>query len=170
MTGKRFNLLGLSFTDDVTGNKVPFSVKSDTAAVPAFDKNNVKLNDRAFAFASAPLRFGKDEKVNADVVLANPSTEPRSVSVTWTLSNWSGERDENQVDQKQETITLAPNESKTLRYVANPDKSTGFRNFSQGGSKIRGCEIDSRHPVHPGRIRRGPTQLSRSLEISGQGR
>ncbi|MEI6650544.1 MAG: hypothetical protein WCL23_03870 [Candidatus Moraniibacteriota bacterium] len=125
MTGKRFNLLGLSFTDDVTGNKTPFSVKSDMPATPEFDKNNVKLNGKEYSFAAAPLRFGKSDPVNADVFLKNPSAESRVVNVVWTLSNWSGEREENRLDRKTEAVTLAPNENKSLRYVADPSKSIG---------------------------------------------
>lgn len=127
MTGRRFNLLGLSFTDDVSGNKTPFTVKGDAPETPSFDKDAVTLNGNSYAFAAFPPHFTKDEPVNADVVLGNPSKEPRTVNLVWTLSNWSGERDENRLDRKTETVTLAPNERKSLRYVA--DKATGSVSF-----------------------------------------
>ncbi len=129
LVGKKYNLLGLSFTDDVTGNKSVFSIKSDAPDVPVFDKDAVTLNGESYAFAAFPPHFEKDNQINADVVLVNPSSEPRTVEVVWILFNWSGEREENRLDQKSEVVTLAPNERKSLRYVADPAKSTGAVTF-----------------------------------------
>lgn len=124
LVGKRFNLLGLSFTDDVTGNRSAFSVKGDAPEVPSFDKDAVSLNGASYSFASFAPHFGKDEVVNADVVLTNPSGESRTAEVVWTLSNWSTESG-SVLDTRTETVTLSPNERKSLRYVADASKSVG---------------------------------------------
>ncbi|NTW30398.1 MAG: hypothetical protein HGA33_03910, partial [Candidatus Moranbacteria bacterium] len=124
LVGKRFNLLGLSFTDDVTGNRTSFSVKSDAPEVPSFDKDAVSLNGTPYSFAAFAPHFSKDEAVNADVILVNPTVEARSVEIVWTLSNWSTESG-SVLDTKTETVTLSPNERKSLRYVSDPKQSIG---------------------------------------------
>ena len=136
IVGKRFNLLGLSFTDDVTGNTVPFSVKGDAPEVPAFDKNAVTLNSALYAFADFPPHFRKDEPVDVVTKLVNPSTESRTETVVWTLSNWSAESG-SVLDQKTETVTLAPKETKSLKYSADPAKSIGSVTFLKAEAKYQ---------------------------------
>jgi hypothetical protein len=127
MTAKRFNLLGLPFTDDVTGNKATFSISSGESSGVAFDKNSVTLNDIPHNFAEFPLHFTKDEPVTATLQIKNTTNKTQTVPVIWTLSNWAGERIENQLDQIAETVTLKPKETKTLTYTAT--KATGAVSF-----------------------------------------
>lgn len=127
MTAKRFNLLGLPFTDDVTGNKASFRIASGMDSGVSFDKNAVTLNGQTYRFAAFPPHFTKDESVKAEVKLKNSTNQPQSVTLTWTLSNWAGEREENMLDRKTETVTLAPNETKSLSYETA--KATGSVSF-----------------------------------------
>jgi hypothetical protein len=53
-TSKKFNLLGLSFTDDVVGNALPFTVSSEQPNLVQFDKDNVTINAAPFRFAAFP--------------------------------------------------------------------------------------------------------------------
>jgi len=140
MTGKRFNLLGLSFTDDITGNKAPFSVGGDTQETVAFDKNSVTLNGKPFLFATPPSHFTKEENVQAKVMLVNPTSQNQTVNLTWTLSNWSGEREENVLDQKMETLLLKPKEKKSLAYTATSDKAKGTVSFLKAEAESRGVK------------------------------
>lgn len=119
----RYNLLGLSFTDDVTGNKAAFSVMSDIPAVSYFDKNNVKLNDTPFHFAAFSPHFTKDEKVTAYTTVINPNNKETTVTVTWKLYAWDAMLPENLKDTKTEVITLKPNERKVISYEAKPINS-----------------------------------------------
>jgi hypothetical protein len=49
-TARSYNLLGLSFTDDVTGNTTSFTISSDEPYTPVvFDKNSVRLMTRGLA-------------------------------------------------------------------------------------------------------------------------
>lgn len=127
MTAKRFNLLGLPFTDDVTGNTANFSIASGEATGVWFDKNAVTLNDQQYRFAAFPPHFTKNESIKAEVKLQNTTDKPQTVQLAWILFNWAGEREENQLDQKTETITLKPNETKALSYTAT--KATGSVSF-----------------------------------------
>ena len=124
VTAQRFNLAGLSFTDDVTGNKSNFSIKSDVLSSPVFfNKNTVTLNQKPHKFAIYPLRFSKDENVTAEAELINSSKEDKAIDITWTLYTWDGLREENKKDEKTETITLKSNETKKISYTVT--KNTG---------------------------------------------
>ncbi len=117
VTAKRFNLLGLSFTDDVVGNQANFSITSDATVAPvAFDKGSVLLNGTAFHFAAFPPHFQKDDTVKAEMVLVNPSKEDRTVSVSWKQYDWDGLRQENLVTEKTEAILVKANEKKSISY------------------------------------------------------
>lgn len=116
----RYNLLGLSFTDDITGNKAGFSVVSDAPKVSYFDKNNVKLNDKPFHFAAFVPHFTKDEKVMAYVTVINPNNKETTVAITWKLYAWDAILPEHLKDTKMELITLKPNEKRAISYEAKP--------------------------------------------------
>lgn len=116
-SAKRYNLLGLSFTDDVTGNIAPFSVLGSTDTAISFDKNAVKLNGNPYAFAAFPPHFTEDEKVKAEVKLTNPKNETILVPVSWKLYAWDGLREEALRDMYEEVVVLKPKETKTLTHL-----------------------------------------------------
>lgn len=118
VTDYRFNLLGLSFTDDVTGNKSSFHITTGNQDQAVFDKNAVTLNGDQYRFAAFPPHFQKDEEVKAEVKLINPSNEQKVVALKWQLFNWDGLRPQNRLDEQAELITLKPKETKTLSYTA----------------------------------------------------
>ena len=90
-TAHRYNLLGLSFTDDVTGNTASFTINRTTEYSPVvFDKNSVHLNDVRTSFALPPRHFTETEQVVAYATLVNPSKNDRSVELTWTTYKWDG--------------------------------------------------------------------------------
>lgn len=119
-SAERYNLLGLSFTDDVTGNTADFKVVGEGGTAAAFDKNAVMLNGKPHRFAAFPLHFTKDELVTAEVKLVNPKDEEVTVAVTWKLYDWDGLREEARRDMQQEVILLKAKETKTLAYKAQP--------------------------------------------------
>ncbi len=120
-TAKRYNLLGLSFTDDVVGNQVYFSVVNDSKiGVVAFDKSTVTLNKQPHRFAAFPLHFSKDDPVSVVVKIVNPKNESVTVPVVWKLYNWDGLREENLKDIKTESVQLKPRETKEISYTALP--------------------------------------------------
>jgi len=113
----RFNLLGLSFTDDVTGNIATFSVKSEAKTdVAYFDKNTVKLNTTPFHFAAFIPHFKKDEAVTAYTTLINPSKKSATVEVAYDLYAWDAMRPDNLKSSTKDAVTLKPGESYVLAY------------------------------------------------------
>ena len=113
----KFNLLGLSFTDDVTGNTVNFSLIGEQKQIPFFNKNAVKLNGSIYRFAAFPPRFGRYENVIATANIANPTNKLQVVRVEWKLYNWDAQNESNVMDTKKEDIALNPGETRTLTYT-----------------------------------------------------
>ena len=118
-SARRYDLLGLSFTDDVTGNLDTFTITNpiDTQLV-TLDKNTVTLNGQRHAFAQFPLEFNKDEPVVAKVSIKNPRNEPATVSLDWKLYDWSSLGA--MFDTRSESLTLKAGEVRTVEYSARP--------------------------------------------------
>ncbi len=124
VTNDRFNLLGLTFTDDVTGNKAGFKVTSSNQNQVTFNKHTVTLNKKDYHFSAFPPHFTKDEPVTTEVTLINPSSEPKTIALIWTLFNWDGLRQDNKLDQKTELVTLKGKETKSLSYTTTQAKGS----------------------------------------------
>jgi hypothetical protein len=123
-TARRFNLLGLSFTDDVVGNRAEFSVKSDVTGGVTFNKNTVTLNGNQYRFAAFPPHFKKEETVKAEITLENTTKVDQAVPVFWTQYDWDGLREENIVAEKKEIVSVKAGEKKTIAYEATMSKGS----------------------------------------------
>lgn len=118
-SAQRFNLLGLTFTDDVTGNKARFSVTApEGSAQPVtFNKNTVTLNDVPYNFTTFLQHVEKDAAVTIHAELRNPNKTERAVTVTWTTSKWDGILEANVAKKETTSITLKPNETRKITYT-----------------------------------------------------
>lgn len=112
----RFNLSGLSFTDDITGTIIPFKVTSEQTKAVAFDRNTVKVGDKNFLFAAFTPKVTRDEEVNVTFNLKNEFAAPKNAEVTYMLYSWDGLRNDKVINTKKETIALKANEVKALSY------------------------------------------------------
>ncbi len=120
-SARHYNLLGLSFTDDVVGNQSHFTVTSpDNTRLVAFDKNTVTLNGVKHRFANFPLHFKKDESVTAKIKIKNPKDEASAVALTWQHYAWDALRPDTLAHSQDDLIVLEPGETKTVEYTAQP--------------------------------------------------
>ncbi len=122
-TEGRYNLSGLSFTDDVIGNSVQFKVNSQEKGV-YLDKTKTTLNGQDHHFAAYPLHFKKDEKVDIKAVVVNPTAQSQVVQLTWEEYTWDAMRKENLKNKKYELVEIGANESKDLSYTVSPKNTS----------------------------------------------
>ncbi len=115
---KKFNLLGLSFTDDVVGNAFNFTVRSDRNTSVYLNKNNAKLNATPFRFLNATRVIPKEEPAKIEIELVNETDTWQEILVKWKLYSWDALREENIVEIKEESIIINANEKKKLYYTA----------------------------------------------------
>ncbi len=113
----KFNLLGLTFTDDIVGNKFNFKVSGEQEKIVEFDKNSVKINNTPYFFAAFPpiVDVKKDGVITTD--LLNETDQSQQVKVTWKTYWWDAQMEENLLDSRTENIDLNKGEKKNLTYI-----------------------------------------------------
>ena len=122
-TEGRYNLSGLSFTDDVIGNSVQFKVNSQEKGV-YLDKTKTTLNGEDHRFAAYPLHFKKDEKVEIKTSVTNPTDQNQVIQLTWEEYTWDALRKENLKNKKYELVEVGANQSKDLSYTVNSQNAS----------------------------------------------
>ncbi len=113
VTDKKFNLLGLSFTDDVVGNTFNFSIKGEDTGV-YFDKSKVTINNEQFYFAASPPRIDKDAEGNIKTTVKNTTKETQQAEITWKIYKWDAMDPSNLIKTDKQTITINPNSETDL--------------------------------------------------------
>lgn len=98
-TSRKSNLLGLSFTDDVVGNMVPFFVSSERTTGVEIDKSSVMVNGEGYFFAAAPPFTSESDPVEVKAVIRNTTREQQSARVSWTIYQWDAQLRENVVQE-----------------------------------------------------------------------
>jgi hypothetical protein len=105
-TAHKFNLLGLSFTDDVVGNAVPFKVLGEQEVGVAFDKPSVTVNDETYYFAAFPPRFDAAEPVVLTANVENTGIASERATISWKMYQWDAQQDGNLVQQSSSGVTV----------------------------------------------------------------
>ncbi len=117
-TSKKFNLLGLSFTDDVVGNTISFNITGEQEGTVLFDKDAVAINGDPYTFAAFPPRVSATDPVSVTAVVVNETYKAVRVPIRWRLFYWDAQRRENMIDEKVEEVTIEKNGTATVVYNA----------------------------------------------------
>lgn len=116
---RKFNLLGLPFTDDVVGNTASFKVAGELKNGVSFKKDAVTVAGENYYFAAFPPRTSAADPVTVEATLTNPTGESVTVPVTWSLYHWSQNDQANFITSKTEQVTIAAGKSATVSFVVN---------------------------------------------------
>jgi hypothetical protein len=114
----RFNMSGLSFTDDVTGSLVNFSVVGGQAGSVGFDKTSVTVNGIPFFFAAFPPRMQGAGDVSVKGSVANTTDMPTRGTITWQLYSWDALKPDALIDQQTQEVKIHPHSTTDVSYVA----------------------------------------------------
>lgn len=87
IVAKKFNLLGLSFTDDIVGNTFNFQVNGGMSNVQ-FDKAGVTINDKSYFFAAYPPRVPSADPAVVLAKINNSTNTNETVDIVWKLYKW----------------------------------------------------------------------------------
>ncbi len=114
-TAKAFNLLGLSFTDDVVGNSFDFKIQSENKGkIVSFNKQNVTINADSYHFASFPPKIQKDKGALVSVEVKNTTSSKQFVNVDWNLYKWDTLKNENLIRTETQTVEVPANGNKRI--------------------------------------------------------
>lgn len=116
-SSRKFNLLGLPFTEDVVGNTYDFTIKnSNKEGTVEFDRNNIKVNDEEFDLIGFSKNYPKGEAVKIEAPLRNTTGKSQTVTLNYNLYYWDQLLEQNKIKSEKETVTLSPNETKIVTH------------------------------------------------------
>ena len=116
---RKFNLLGLPFTDDVVGNTASFKVAGELKNGVSFKKDAVTVGDQKYHFAAFPPRTSATDPVTVEATLTNPTGESVTVPVTWSLYHWSQNDQANFITSKTEQVTVPAGKTAKVSFVVD---------------------------------------------------
>ena len=120
-TSKKFNLLGLAFTDDVVGNTANFKVIGETNKGVTFDKDSVKITDgentQDYYFAAFPPRMSDTAPVTLTSTIKNTTKKDQIATVRWDVFQWDQQRRENRISTETQTYTIKANSTKKVTHT-----------------------------------------------------
>lgn len=119
VSNDRFNMLGLSFTDDIIGPAFDFSVVGNNRKQSvAFDKSSVTINGEPYFFAAYPPRIN-GPRAEIAATIQNPSRDEVRTSLVWELYTWDGVNPRNLIDSKRESVLLGSGETQALSFTTD---------------------------------------------------
>lgn len=123
VSSDRYNLLGLTFTDDIAGDKTFFDIVGAEDGV-YFDRNSVKINNQDHQLISYPPSYPKEDEILVEAEIVNESSLDEVVEVKWDLYWWDYMSEDNMVDTLTRTYEVPAYDSVTVSYqTSENDKS-----------------------------------------------
>ncbi len=114
----RFEMYGLSFTDDITGSMTRFSVVGTNTGAIRFDKNSVSVNHVPFYFASfPPIISSSTQDVPVSAIVENTKDITQTATVDWKLYYWDALQKSHLLNESVKNVNLQPHATTTLTYV-----------------------------------------------------
>lgn len=134
----RFNMLGLTFTDDVVGNSYAFHVVGEDEGAVRFDKTSVVVGGAPFFFASFPPRVSPSDAVDVAARVKNTTDIPFKGTLTWKLYAWDSLRPDALIDERTEPLEVHPGGSARVGFsVSDTAHAVNYLvgEFENGDSK-----------------------------------
>jgi len=120
---KKFNLLGLSFTNDVIGNTFNFNIVSKNGPQTRdvrFDEAGVKINDSPYFFAAFPPSVPSINPAIISAKINNSTNSAQTVDVVWKVYRWDGIDPANFIKTASSKTTIKAGSSGTVQ-ITIPD-------------------------------------------------
>lgn len=107
----KFNVQGLTFTDDVVGNVANFSIAGVVETGVTFKKDEVLLNGEPFDFVAFAPVFKPGEPVELSALLTNTTDQDVDMPVTWKLYRWDSQDESLLLREESETVSVPAHDS-----------------------------------------------------------
>ena len=151
LTQDKFNISGLSFTDDIYGGYATFTVEGKSEKTIKFDRAGVKADGKPYRiFGFIPNIFPADKKsVRLEVPLRNNSSKSLKTGVKYEIYYWDAANKDNLIKSWNEIIPLGAGEAKTLSLDVDVSGSTVYF------AKIKAEAQDQKSEIHIRLIKEG---------------
>ncbi|NLC30737.1 MAG: hypothetical protein GX765_01645 [Candidatus Moranbacteria bacterium] len=125
--GKKFNLGGLPFSNEIVAGMSEFSVKSEISKSLSFDRRNVKFNDQPYLHIGDWPSVEKGSNVGFKYNLSNTFDKDLDVLVSFTAYYWDSLSEEDHVKSYAEEVSVPKNSSKEFVFnLENVDRSVYY--------------------------------------------
>ncbi len=116
VTSDKFNLLGLTFTDDIKGNATNFTISGSNESI-RFNKDEVFVNDQEFFFAAYPPHIAKNVDATVRAQIVNNTSKNQSVPVKWKVYAWDAQAAGNFIGEYTENVSIAAGKTAEVKYT-----------------------------------------------------
>ena len=119
VVGKKMNLAGLSFTNEVNAGSAEFKVKKSALGAKRvfLEKSSFAVNGEKYNHIGLWPQLGKGAKAEVAGKLKNETSKKENIRLVYDLYYWDGLDDKNKTSSRSEDITVAPNSSHFFKYV-----------------------------------------------------
>lgn len=113
----KFNISGLSFTDDIYGGAVEFNVGGKGESALYFDRDGVEINGKNYRIFGLPADIfdEKTQAVDVSVPLTNDHNQLVSGKINYYLYAWDGVAEENLLRVWSEDFSLKSKETQKIQ-------------------------------------------------------
>ena len=126
ITSNKFNLLGLSFTNDIIGNSYSFKVNAEQNVNVELDKNTVTVNKGEYHFAAFPPRISKDEPGIVKANIINTTKADQVSTITYNLYSWDAQNEANLINSKSEVVSVKAGKTQEISYTVTDTKHSVY--------------------------------------------
>ena len=126
ITSDKFNLAGLSFTDDVVGGLSSFKVLGQQDKGVFLKKEGVKVNNNTYTFAAYPPIQSATDPVTIMVPVTNTTTVRAAVKVVFNVYKWDAQSPENIIDTSTKVAVIEPGKTIYVPMVVKDNQSSVY--------------------------------------------
>jgi hypothetical protein len=141
VSSDKYNLLGLSFTDDIVGNVAYFNVVAGGANRDVYlNKGTVTYPkyDLPHLFAGFPHRFDKNEPVDITFEVINTTNSEQKVRINYTVYSWDAMSEKNVVSTVAQSVDVAANKKLPPTRIPYPGILPPHHTYSTPSSPTAG--------------------------------
>ncbi len=114
--GKKFNLGGLPFTNEIIIGTSNFRIEGFTQGSVYFDRSKTTVNGTPYAHIGSTPFMEKETPVSITQDIKNTSSKPQQVTVVYDLFWWDSLNEADKRETKSETVTVPAQSSAALSY------------------------------------------------------
>lgn len=129
----KFNLLGLSFTDDVVGNISDFYINGENRENIFLDKDSVYVDSEKYRFAAYTPRVSSTSPIVINATVVNDADRDLFVPLRWKIYNWDALSESNLLEESNESVIVPPNSKKEVSFTVKDNKHSVYLVVVQSG-------------------------------------
>lgn len=113
----RFNMSGLSFTNDIVGSYLSFVVNGNNPDHVYLDQTKILVGDQEHNVMAFMTQHAKDTQIPITIPLYNPHNTATPMRITYDLYSWDSANPNNKIETRNEQVIVPPNSEVILKYV-----------------------------------------------------